>query len=89
MLALWHAKPNAGGGAQHWRSEASDLLRDVRRWWANDSRASGAALAQPALPTTLDIVLFLLKTMMRGFKSNSMVSWKPFIALSLGLLRID
>ena len=85
MLALWHSTPNSSGGSRRWRSDASELVRDARRLWAAESK--GRTL--PALPSTLDVLLFLLKTMMRGFRGNSMATWKPFLVLALGLVGVD
>ena len=84
FLALWHHRPNSKGGAREWRSEASTLHNLVFRWADAESEPH-----KPARPSSADVVLFLSKTMLNLFKSNNMVTWKPLVALALGILGVD
>ena len=85
FLALWAHKPNHAGGARQWRVEVASLLTLAGRW----ARDTIALAWLPCLPTAPDLVLHLLKQMARAFRSNSMISWKPWLALAMGLTRID
>ena len=68
---LWNSRSNVRGGTQRWRGKQGQTLTLIARL-----RASGAR----------DSALAALREAGRRFKANSLVSWRPYVLLALGLL---
>lgn len=68
---LWNSRSNVRGGTQRWRGKQGVTLTLIARL-----RASGAR----------DSALAALREAGRRFKANSLVSWRPYVLLALGLL---
>ena len=68
---LWQAKANEKGGSLRWRALHGRALTHVSRMDACPQR---------------DLVAGLMRECARGFQGRSLLTWKPYVLLCMGLL---
>ena len=86
LAELFYMKPNVKGGARAFRVAICGIIHQMRDWCTEMGFRAGEATARAA-PEFM--ALHLVKEASRAFTSNSRVSWRPAVALALGLLQLD
>ena len=86
LADLFQMKPNVKGGARAFRVAICGIIKQMRDWCTDMGFRVGEATAAAA-PEFM--ALHLVKVASRSFIANSRVSWRPAVALALGLLQLD